>query len=74
MASYRVTWVIDVEADSPLEAAIEAEACQRDQAAYEYSGGVFQVVPVINDEADATKEVTIDLEEHYLNNLEEENQ
>lgn len=30
MTTYRVVWEIDIEADSPLEAAKEARACQHD--------------------------------------------
>jgi hypothetical protein len=37
---YRVTWEIDLEADSPREAAIEAQAIQRDP---ESTANVFSV-------------------------------
>lgn len=44
MKSYRVKWEIDVVADSPLEAAIEAARVQEDQTSWapQYTG-VFDV-------------------------------
>lgn len=45
MKQYRVTWEIDIEAETPLDAALQAEAIQRAQVLREDDSerGVFNV-------------------------------
>lgn len=56
MASYRITWEIDVEADSPYEAAKEAKKIQQDP---ESTANVFVV------EEEGSDPYTYDLDDGY---------
>ena len=59
--NYRVTWTIDVEAASPLEAARKAQEIQRDP---ESIATIFDIIPFTHDaEGRITRfnEVSVDL-------------
>ena len=75
MPEYRLTYVINVEAETPLEAAITAESMMHDQCAAEHTGPHFEV-EVKQDPTEWVQEYarldSVDLEEYYLSQLDEE--
>jgi hypothetical protein len=68
---YRLTYVIDIYATSPLDAALQAEGIMKDQAESFHTGPFFSVYNV----TDGKAEGDVDLEPYYIENgedLEEE--
>ena len=59
MTEYRVTWMIDVEADTPREAAVQALRLQRDPGSW---ATVFTVRPGLDEIEIDLDEIEIDLE------------
>ena len=63
MATYRVKWEIDLDADSPEDAALEARSYQKD------SEGIFEVEEFIGQENGNVlygESVLIDMESHEM--------
>ena len=50
MRYYQVTWKYTAEADTPLEAALEAESCMLDQLADDGVRGMFEVREISEEE------------------------
>jgi hypothetical protein len=64
---YRLTYVIDIYATSPLDAALQAEGVMKDQAESFHTGPFFSVYNV----TDSKAEGDVDLEPYYIENGED---
>ena len=60
MAEYCVTWSIDITADNPTKAALEAETIQYEQIIMCQNAGVFEVV-----DKDTLENTSVDLQKYY---------